>query len=434
MRRKIGIIAASLLIFISQGWSKGCIKAKCHAEINVKTYVHPPVDEEDCLACHQLKRKHQHPNTKGKDFVLTYSDQLDLCGQCHKINQKDPNLHPPVAEGQCTTCHNPHASDNPNLFVALDANQICNKCHSLNLNKQNYVHGPAAVGACTTCHLGHGDITKALLPTEEVNQLCFSCHTAKQEMLENVENVHEPVDDSCTNCHNPHGAQEKFQLEEGVPDLCFGCHDELQTQIEEAKSKHAALEKDRKCLNCHDAHGSNYDYNLQMEPFDLCMQCHAQPLEIGGMRIPSMKRFLATNTQWHGPIREKNCSGCHNPHGTENIRLLRKYFAPKFYASFDLHNYELCFSCHPKTLVLEEKTTRLTNFRDGDRNLHYLHVNQEKGRTCRACHQPHASQRAFHIREAVPFGNWALPINYKPLKNGGQCSPGCHKPKQYQRK
>ena len=147
-----------------------------------------------------------------------------------------------------------------------------------------------------------------------------------------------------------------------------------------------------------------------------------------------MKRFLAANPQWHGPIRDKNCSGCHDPHGTQNIRLLRKYFAPEFYAPFDLHDYELCFDCHPKTLVLEEKTTRLTNFRDGDRNLHYLHVNRQKGRTCRACHQPHASKRSFHIRETVPFGNWALPINYQSLPNGGQCSPGCHKTKRYKRK
>ena len=69
-------------------------------------------------------------------------------------------------------------------------------------------------------------------------------------------------------------------------------------------------------------------------------------------------------------------------------------------------------------------------------NLHYLHVNREtKGRTCRACHETHASSNEQHIRESVPFGTggWQLPIGFKKSASGGSCAPGCHAPYKYDR-
>jgi len=58
----------------------------------------------------------------------------------------------------------------------------------------------------------------------------------------------------------------------------------------------------------------------------------------------------------------------------------------------DIKKYDLCFQCHEKELVLSEKTASLTNFRDGDENLHFIHVNREsKGRSCKSCHNVHGS-------------------------------------------
>src|SRR3712207_4444732 len=82
-----------------------------------------------------------------------------------------------------------------------------------------------------------------------------------------------------------------------------------------------------------------------------------------------------------------------------------------------------------------ERTATATGFRDGDRNLHFLHVNRaEKGRTCRACHDAHSSSVANHMRESVPFGDWALPVGFQPTADGGSCTPGCHLPVSYSRK
>jgi hypothetical protein len=81
-----------------------------------------------------------------------------------------------------------------------------------------------------------------------------------------------------------------------------------------------------------------------------------------------------------------------------------------------------------------EKTATLTSFRNGDRNLHYLHVNRkDKGRTCSTCHEMHGSNLPGQMAESVPFGQWTLPINYVKQSNGGSCGPGCHVHQSYDR-
>jgi predicted CXXCH cytochrome family protein len=180
---------------------------------------------------------------------------------------------------------------------------------------------------------------------------------------------------------------------------------------------------------------SNIAKNLSMEPLDLCLSCHDRDYKKDdGKDIMDMKKWLAENTDHHGPIKQKDCSGCHNPHGSQNFRILRNPYPPTFYKPFATENYNLCFSCHEKTIVLNPETTKLTNFRNGNMNLHFTHVNKPvKGRTCRACHETHASNYPKHIREAVPFGSWELPVNFQKTETGGSCAPGCHKIKKYDR-
>jgi hypothetical protein len=90
--------------------------------------------------------------------------------------------------------------------------------------------------------------------------------------------------------------------------------------------------------------------------------------------------------------------------------------------------------CHEQTIAQEKFTTTLTGFRNGKQNLHYVHVNLKvKGRTCRACHDAHATNNPKHIRDGVPFGAWNLPINFEKTAAGGQCLPGCHQLFKYDR-
>src|SRR6266511_81902 len=133
-----------------------------------------------------------------------------------------------------------------------------------------------------------------------------------------------------------------------------------------------------------------------------------------------MAALLKENQEHHGPIRLGACTACHQPHGGDQPKLLSAAYPPEFYAKFNIEQYQLCFTCHPPDLVLVKEASAPTGFKNGEKNLHWLHVNQEKGRTCRACHEVHASRQPFHIRESVPFGpkGWAITIKYRQTSNG----------------
>jgi predicted CXXCH cytochrome family protein len=170
---------------------------------------------------------------------------------------------------------------------------------------------------------------------------------------------------------------------------------------------------------------------------NLCLTCHDRPQTTPqGQRLADMAALLKDNPDHHGPVRRADCVACHNPHASPNFRLLAKEYPDMFYAPFDLQNYDLCFTCHLPEMVTMDHGVGVTGFRQGDLNLHYVHVHKEqKGRTCRACHEVHASKRPFHIREKVPFGTggWEMEINFEVQPDGGRCAPGCHEEKSYRR-
>jgi predicted CXXCH cytochrome family protein len=174
---------------------------------------------------------------------------------------------------------------------------------------------------------------------------------------------------------------------------------------------------------------------LVADGIDVCLKCHDGVIKVDKYELAHMKQLLAANPEHHGPIQGKECSGCHKPHGSAFFRLLTNEYPKEFYAPFRESNYDLCFRCHDSSLVKEERTATLTEFRDGNRNLHFVHVNKTpKGRTCRSCHETHASTLPNHIRISVPFGTWSLPVGFKKSENGGSCESGCHAVQKYDRR
>ena len=408
-----------------------CITSQCHANIGTEKFIHGPVAEGKCSVCHGESPKHKDSPEKFKFGVK--DDLATICYSCHEKFKATNFVHSPVEEGECIACHSPHGSQYKFQLLAKGG-ELCFNCHDEDLVAGEFVHGPAAVGGCVACHDPHtADYAKNL--KAEGPSLCYMCHTDKAEVIHIAEFIHKSVSENCISCHNPHSAAKQFMLASESPTLCLSCHEDKKEQLTTVKFKHGALETDRSCLNCHDAHASNIAKNLLMEPMDLCLSCHDREYKNeGGTTVMDIKKWLADNTDHHGPIQQKDCSGCHDPHGSENFRILRSPYPPTFYKPFVTENYNLCFSCHEKTIVLNPETNKLTNFRNGNQNLHFMHVNKPvKGRTCRACHETHASNFPKHIREAVPFGAWELPVNFQKTETGGSCTPGCHKLKKYDR-
>ncbi len=427
-----GVVATLLCTLAMPAWAgaprkigEDCVTEKCHASFGKKKYVHGPVDAGECEPCHVQKKEGRH------DFEPVPEGDDPVCYDCHDRKDEGEVVHGPVMEGSCTDCHDPHASDYEYQLVA-DGSELCFNCHEDDKTNQKHVHGPVAVGACVACHDPHSSNNEVRL-RKPGSAMCFECHEEMKERVETAPHVHPPVKEKCWNCHSPHGSPYEFQLLDPVPQLCFRCHKEKKKQVENAKTKHGAVTTGKLCLNCHDPHTAEYPKQLLKAPMDLCLSCHDKPMETPTKPIKNMKKWLADHKDHHGPIREKDCAACHNPHGSNNMRILRRAFPPTFYAPYDPKNYALCFGCHSPKLAEDAKTTTLTGFRKGDKNLHYVHVHRKKGRTCRACHQVHASNHPKHIRDSVPFGSWQLPINYEKFEDGGKCSPGCHVPREYHR-
>jgi predicted CXXCH cytochrome family protein len=228
--------------------------------------------------------------------------------------------------------------------------------------------------------------------------------------------------ESCLKCHDAHNADHTFmQLKEGTA-LCMSCHTKMDDHLKAASVRHGALVKGP-CTGCHTPHSSDFPRQLKAATKDICYVCHKEM----GANVRAAKYL-------HGPVQQNDCYACHDSHGSGNPQILKKYFPKEFYKPYATESYAICFDCHNKDIALDKVTTKLTNFRNGETNMHFLHVNKEKGRSCKACHEVHAGSQERHIRKEVPFGgSWKLPITFTKTQNGGTCVVGCHKPKDYDR-
>ena len=403
-----------------------CVTGECHASYAEKPFVHGPVGLGECKSCHEAVDPAEHT------YKLSRQGR-DLCEYCHLDPAAQSVVHEPLKQGDCLQCHNPHASEGKYLLKEKTVAGLCAECHQVTEGKA-FLHGPTAVGECTVCHNPHSSDHENLL-TQERTQLCVSCHVTTQEQLSKYAFIHEPAKGDCAGCHDPHGSNTPHILKAEAPQLCFSCHENIKKIAETSTYRHKpVLEKDG-CLNCHTPHASTVRYLMKDNPATLCLNCHNKPQAIDQNDVlPAFTPQIENKKYLHGPVRDKSCSGCHMAHGSNHYRLLAKAYPPEFYAPYSRDNYALCFSCHSDSLVEAERTTTLTNFRDGDRNLHFVHVDKaERGRTCRACHETHGSNLPSHLRETTPFGMWNLPIGYVKTENGGSCTPGCHVQKTYNR-
>lgn len=393
------------------------MSAQCHADKLRGATVHAAA--EACDSCHTplAEQAAPHPQEGKKTFRLT-AEPPALCADCHDALGTKPAVHSPVQEGMCTTCHEPHSSAQPKLLTAPPA-ELCADCHS-EKSQSALPHGPVSAGECLACHTPHESANAKLL-VRPGDELCFTCHGDIKKLLEK-KTVHAAIDGGCTSCHEPHGAAHPKLLAEPGAALCFQCHDTIGDEARKAAVAHAALTSEKGCASCHSPHASDHPKLLLQAEKETCLDCHKTVL-------------TAAMTFLHGPVQEGRCTACHRPHGAPHHALLSTDFPAAPYAPYTETAYALCFECHQRDLLRYPDTSFATAFRDGERNLHFLHVNNpRKGRSCKLCHAVHGGGNDRLIADSVPFGQWTLPLNFVRTENGGTCSPGCHKPFTYDRK
>jgi predicted CXXCH cytochrome family protein len=390
-----------------------CTAAQCHARLIEKGNVHPAAFT--CESCHESTST-PHPKKGEQTFKLT-SDPPELCSACHEAFGEKGHVHFPVEQGMCTTCHDPHASDESAL-LAQPMLELCGSCHADHVEFE-VPHGPVSAGDCTACHAPHESDNAALLVAKS-EALCATCHVDMQD-LSQKKNVHPALLGGCTSCHDPHGSAHPKLLAEEGQQVCFLCHPDIGETVAESPVSHVPVQMDNGCPSCHSPHASDNDSLLLHPQREVCLACHEEVV-------------TENMTVLHGPNNDGKCSGCHHPHGSQHAKLLVDMFPEEIYVPYTESAFALCFSCHNRDLLRYPDTSFATNFRDGEKNLHFVHVNdKEKGRSCKLCHNVHGSSDAKLIAESVPFGKWNLPLKFVKTETGGGCSPGCHRPAFYDR-
>ena len=119
-------------------------------------YVHEP--RKDCTTCHGKRGQRR---SRARAFLVSPVPQL--CYSCHEDHVvKGPNVHGPVAVGQCLFCHNPHKSQVKYLLKG-PVPELCYLCHDEEAAESIPAHFVRELSACTDCHYPHASLERPLL-------------------------------------------------------------------------------------------------------------------------------------------------------------------------------------------------------------------------------------------------------------------------------
>jgi predicted CXXCH cytochrome family protein len=193
--------------------------------------------------------------------------------------------------------------------------------------------------------------------------------------------VHPAVGMGCGLCHVAPHAEEKpaLSLSADVPGLCFQCHDKGGFENSSVHSPVAA----GMCTACHNPHSSENEKLLSAKVPDLCFGCH--------------DKSAFTKKTRHSPAAEGQCLFCHSPHASANAYNLQ--YPPG----------ELCLMCHPDK---SSGAHVLAGLGFGDRHpVGGVPDPSRKGRelSCTSCHNPHSSdQRSLFPEGAAKRENLCL--------------------------
>lgn len=256
--------------------SETCVE--CHAEYQESLARTPhgkagfaKLSSHGCETCHGPGEKHLEDPEAWQPRILDWSpaEQNEVCLQCHDggsqffwQGSKHENR-----DLTCTTCHGVHEwKSEVNQLRTARAMDQCFTCHK-DVRAQTWKrsHHPIREGkiSCTDCHNPHGAQSDRMVYAASINEQCYSCHAEKRgPFLWD----HAPVREDCTSCHSPHGSNHLKLQKTSVPYICQQCHSNTRhpgtlydrTRLADGINP-ANREFNRACLNCHSAiHGSNH--------------------------------------------------------------------------------------------------------------------------------------------------------------------------------
>ncbi|NPA94411.1 MAG: hypothetical protein GXO58_03175 [Thermodesulfobacteria bacterium] len=335
-------------------------------------FIHKPVAQQQCSLCHD-------PHVARHNGLLREREDR-LCYTCHTKQQKQfarGVVHAPLLQGNCSSCHLPHAAATK-AMLRKDLAGDCFGCHKQLTREYTFVHAPFAKGQCTACHKPH-QADNLLLLKSTGDSLCSNCHTAKEVATGHKDFPEKPG--NCLSCHNPHGSEQKALMRnvlhepftkgcaqchgrdnQNSTESCLECHKKTEKELH-ATHSHLTLHNGNSCLNCHSPHAGDDKALLKGQERFVCSGCH----------IPSLQLYQKKKYK-HPPV--EKCSLCHVSHGGDNPGMTRG------------DGNDVCIQCHES----QGKFTHPVGPEVLD-----SHTGQEV--TCVSCHNPMGTDYKYHLRE-----------------------------------
>lgn len=192
-------------------WTESCQSCHASGERGLAGFEHSAHGraQMDCLECHS-----PHPAEGG--FRLLRAKATTLCTSCHTSVEAEfrKPFHHPVLEGGvgCIDCHNPHGDAGGAMRrLQLVPEYGCTSCHADKKGPFVFDHPPVAAGECQTCHSPHGSFNSKLLIRSQVHQLCLECHSLTPGVAvaqpPSIHDLRSPRWRNCTTCHREiHGS------------------------------------------------------------------------------------------------------------------------------------------------------------------------------------------------------------------------------------
>ncbi|MBI5360963.1 MAG: hypothetical protein HZA48_10325 [Planctomycetes bacterium] len=363
----------------------------CHKELREsfagKT-MHKPVEKGNCTACHNphaSKAEHLMKKTESKTCLAQecHAGQKELFGRAFQ--------HTPVKNGQCSPCHEPHASKEKHMLKKASM-EICADCHNIKkmAGDKTVLHGPFRDGQCLACHDAHSGNYSGNIIKKNVD-ICTACHAANDKLKEK----HDQFDMSavdCTICHSPHysGYQNMLKAVVHKPvgeKACDKCHENLTGNKPDPKKLVKPVPD--LCFECHDKKSHSASNVHKPDQDGNCLTCHevhaSDFKHLLNQRTPDlcfkchkgMERFVKMQYP-HNPVMNGECNACHSAHSSENKKLL-----------VDMDYTKMCMACHKKRDTHPVDKIASNTIETFENSLVKLDANRKV--VCISCHNPHGS-------------------------------------------
>jgi predicted CXXCH cytochrome family protein len=340
-----------------------------NSRLRIPEFSHGPYKARLCSAC--------HPAPVNDKIQLAAANVNLLCTECHAQFKEEmegtQSRHRLLSQSDraCVECHDPHAASQE-YVLKKPVQDLCLGCHVEPPNKAASDNrdrpAPSQEAANTSKRSDDRNAQYLKLSSkyvhEPVTKSCVLCHDAHASEFPNE--LRAPAYDLCMDCHGKNAekilnSSQPFPLFNGLVSLPPKTFEKLRHLELSDKFVHEPVNVS--CTFCHDAHASDYPTELHAPVQDVCLACHGsnaerivrseQPIPLLGGRVilppKAFKAMTGLNLSKFGhptsghPVYapataekpELTCVSCHASHSTSA--------SPKLLVA---QKQALCSRCH----------------------------------------------------------------------------------------